>query len=63
MSRLPGENLKKNVSFFFELLPFANLDTENLISFSYIVSHNKFMIDLYNKGHGLVFPKITVFFL
>ena len=36
MSRLPGENLKKktkkNILFIFELLPFANLDIENLIS-------------------------------
>ena len=63
MSRLPAENLKKKCFIFFELLPFANLDTENLISFSYIVSHDKFRIDLYNKGHRLVFPKITVFFL
>ena len=29
MSRFPGENLKKS---FFELLPFANLDIENMIS-------------------------------
>ena len=29
MSRLPGENLKKNISFF-KLLPFVNLGIENL---------------------------------
>ena len=32
MSRLPGENLKKNHFIFLELLPFANLNIENLIS-------------------------------
>ena len=32
MSKLPVENLKKNFFYFFELLPFANLDIENLIS-------------------------------
>ena len=33
MSRLPGENCKKKQTFiFFELLVFANLDIENLIS-------------------------------
>ena len=31
MSKLPGENLKKSFDFF-ELLPFANLEIENLIS-------------------------------
>ena len=31
MSKLSGENLKK-IILFFELLPFANLDIENLIS-------------------------------
>ena len=32
MSRIPGENIKKNHNIFFELLPFANLDLKNLIS-------------------------------
>ena len=32
MSRLSGENLKKKSFYFFEFLPFANLDIENLIS-------------------------------
>ena len=32
MSRLIGENKKKVILFFFELLPFAKLDIENLIS-------------------------------
>ena len=32
MSRIPGENFKINYFIFFELLPFANLDIENLIS-------------------------------
>ena len=32
MSELPGENLRKSLYVSFELLPFANLDIENLIS-------------------------------
>ena len=32
MSRIPGENEKKKQQHFFELLPFVNLDIENLIS-------------------------------
>ena len=32
MSRIPGENEKKTNKHFFELLPFAKLDIENLIS-------------------------------
>ena len=35
MSRLLGENLKKKLFYFFELLPFANFDMENLISQKY----------------------------
>ena len=31
MSKLPGENLKKSF-YFIELMPFENLDIENLIS-------------------------------